>query len=276
MKRLLAVLAATAAALPGCAATGPSADEVLSETAANLGKIRSGTLSLRFLAEAGDGEQAGFELDGPVALARPGELPRAEVDYTQIAGSRRGTTTFISTGERAYVVLGNETFELPDEQLQDLRGSEEAAGGGPGLGELRIDAWVEDPEVGGGDDIGGDETDRVTAELNVANAVADIVSLARSVGAGSAGDLPTLDETNRRQLEAAVESATIEILSGKDDRLLRRLVIDIDLEADVPEDLRRALGSLGAAHMRLELTIANPNEPFEVAEPQNAQPLPGG
>ena len=230
---------------------------------------------MRLVAEAAGGEELGFELEGPFALAQEGKLPLAEVEYTQIAGARRGTVTFIATGEKAYVVIGNDVYELPPEQVEEFR-AEGAPAGDAGLGELRIEDWVEDPEVSDGDEIGGDETDRVTAKLNVVNAVSDLVELARGFGAGSAADLPQLEETNERQLEEAVESAEIEILSGKDDRLLRRLAIEIDLEANVPDDLRKALGSLGAAHVDFELTLANPNERVEVEEPENAQPLPAG
>lgn len=75
-------------------------------------------------------------------------------------------------------------------------------------------------------------------------------------------------------MERSVESATIEILSGKDDRLLRRILLVADFGVDVPEDVRKGLGSFAGAHLTFDLTIAKPNEPVDVQEPADAEPYP--
>jgi hypothetical protein len=78
---------ALAMLLAACAR--PSAQEVLSDTAANLGRIDSGVLAMRMLTEA-SGQLAGemgFELEGSFSLPVGDEtLPVAEFRYTQIAG----------------------------------------------------------------------------------------------------------------------------------------------------------------------------------------------
>ena len=68
-------------------------------------------------------------------------------------------------------------------------------------------------------------------------------NLPRLFGAGSAADLEPLEGANAEHVRRAVESATIEVLSGKDDRLLRRLSIETDFGVDVPDDMRKALGA---------------------------------
>jgi hypothetical protein len=266
--RLAGSLALLALALSACT-HGPDAQEVLSETAANLGKIRSGDVSLRLAVAARGGERAGFELEGPVALAERGKLPVAEVEYAQLAGDERATVTFVSTGERAFVGIGDDVYALPSEDVEDLRGETVGAGG---LDELRIEDWFQKPELSDGGDVGGVETDRITADIDVVAAANDLLELARQLGAAN---VETIEGASAEQLRRGVEAATIEVFTGEDDRLLRRLVIDARLRADVPPEVEDALGTFGGARFTLELGIANPNRPVSVEEPEDAQPYPG-
>src|SRR2546423_10621033 len=110
--RRIWLVAALVPALAGCGGGG-DATPILSRTAANLGKIHSGRLDLKFLVTPKDGKgRVGFELHGPFELRRG--LPVADVDYTQIAGDRSPSATLISTGDRAYVDVGGRAYELPD------------------------------------------------------------------------------------------------------------------------------------------------------------------
>ena len=269
MTRVLAALLA-ALALAGCGG-GSSAENVLSETAANLEKIRSADLRFRLVVESG-GKEAGFELVGPFALARDGALPVAELAYTQIAGSERATATFISTGRQAFVRLGDATYVLPEEQVRELRGGGLEAGDG-GLAELEIGDWLVGPKLSDGGEVGGAESDRIRAQLDAVAAGNDLLSLARSLGAGVPSDLAG---KSADQLRGAVRSAEIDVFTGKEDRLLRRLVIDADLAADVPAELRSALGDLASAHFRLELELGSPNREVSVEPPSGAKPWPRG
>jgi hypothetical protein len=264
---LLAALLAVA--LTGCGgSSGPSG--VLQETSDNLGDIRSGDLTLRLLVEGG-GKQAGFELKGRFALADQGELPVAELDYTQIAGEHEETITLISTGEKAFVAIGDDVYELPERQTANLRSAGGEVSGDSGLGTLEIGGWLIEPRVSDGGEVGGAETDRIQANLDVVRAANDILALV----AGLDGSKATrLEGRNAEQLRAATKSATIDVYTGKDDRLLRRLVIDARLGASVPAKLRERLGDLSKARLTFELGIADPNGDVEVEEPEGAKPLP--
>lgn len=270
MQRLAVLLALLAAACSACGG-GASADEVLAETASKLPEIQSGTMTMRLVARAGGGEEAGFELEGPFSLAEDGPLPVADITVTQIAGAERGTTRFISTGAKAYLELEGTSYELPPEQFgPDGSGSSE---GDEGLGELDIGDWFIEPTVSDGSEVDGEATERVRARLDVVAAVNDLVTVARDLGGV---DLAALEGPNAEQLRRTVRAATVDVLTGKDDRLLRSLTMKVDLGVDGPEELRRLLGSLAAAHIDFELTIADPNEPVHVEAPANAVPYPGG
>jgi hypothetical protein len=264
---LLAALLAFA--LTGCGgSSGPSG--LLQETSDNLGDIRSGDLTLRLLVEGG-GKQAGFELKGRFALADEGELPVAELDYTQIAGDQEETITLISTGKKAFVAMGDDVYELPERQTANLRSAGGEVSGDSGLGTLEIGGWLIEPRVSDGGEVGGAETDRIHANLDVVRAANDILALV----AGLDGSKAThLEGRNAEQLRAATKSATIDVYTGKDDHLLRRLVIDARLGASVPAKLRERLGDLSKARLMFELGIADPNGDVEVEEPEGAKPLP--
>ncbi|HEX2111418.1 MAG TPA: hypothetical protein VHF67_07680, partial [Gaiellaceae bacterium] len=125
---------------------------------------------------------------------------------------------------------------------------------------------------GDGGSVGGAETDRVEADLDVVATANDLLELSESLG-GDVG-APLAGES-AEQLRRAVESATVEVYTGKDDRLLRRLVVEARFRAAPPPELADAFAGLPTAEFRLELTIAEPNSQVSVEEPPNARPFPG-
>jgi hypothetical protein len=269
---LLLVVLTLAPALAGCG--GGSSGDALAETASNLGEIESGVLVLRVLVEGtGDLEvEVGFELDGPFALAQEGKLPVAEIAYRKVAGDETAEATFISTGERAFVETGGQTYELPESMVADLRAAEGGSQPVEGLEELEIGDWIVEPEVLDGGEVGGAETDRIRSRLDVVAAVNDMLELGRRLGAA---DLGTLEGEGAEQLRRAVQSSSIDVFTGKEDRLLRRLAIDVEFGATGPPELEQVLGELGGAHLVFDLEIGAPNEPVEVAAPSDSQPFPG-
>lgn len=249
---------------------------MVSETAEKLAEVRSGKLSMQVLATP-RGERlergAGFILEGPFALAAPGQLPVANVGYTQIAGPNRASVRFLSTGREGFLRVAGDAYELSAAQERELRGAPVASGeGGGGLEKLEIERWVRDPRLAPGERVDGVETDRVTSGLDVVAAANGILAVARP---GS----PPIEGDDARQLERAARSARLELITGREDRLLRALSIELDLAADVPAALRTGLGPLGGARFSLELEVAEPNRPVSVAAPRGARPateLPSG
>src|SRR5919108_3283438 len=190
MKRILFVLVLLVLAGGGCGG-GSTAGDALSETAGKLGDIRSGTLTLRVLVE-GTGElggKAGFELEGPFAFGKAGELPQADIRYGRTAGSQEAQARFVSTGDQAFVEVDGKTYELPSSLVADLRLEEGGSGGEAGLGELDIGDWMLEPELDDGGEVGGAETDRVTARLDVVAAANDLLAVVRELGAVDLGRL---------------------------------------------------------------------------------------
>jgi hypothetical protein len=264
----VALLAVLGIALPGC---GPSASELLSQTAENLDEINSGELRVRVLFSGrGPAEgEAGFELEGPFALSEEGELPVADIEYTQIAGEERQSATFLSTGKEAFLEVDGRTYEMPTDQAEQLRGAAsnlDDAGGG--LNSLEIGAWIRDADATRGGVAGGAVVDRVEGELNLQAAANDLLAIAGGLGATT---LPQLEGTSAEQLERAVESSRIEISTGADDRLLRKVEIDVELGLERVSGIEGGLGDLGAS-LLFELEITDPNKEVRVDPPEDVSP----
>ena len=265
MKSLGAALSALALVLVLAACGGGSggdAQDVLAETAANMGEIRSGDLDMELLVATKDDERAGFTLQGPFAL-REGELPEAQFDYTQIAGPETATQTFIMKADRAYVRIAGTTYELPPETADEI-GS--ALGTSGGLAAIQLASWVENPTLEDGEEIAGDETDRISADLNVSATVNTLVAIASQLGGTE--PLAALAGPSAEQVEAAIEDATIDVWTGKGDRLLRRLQVSIDF-APAAEKVKDLLG----ASLDFRLELSSPNQPVIVEQPTDAQPF---
>jgi hypothetical protein len=276
--RAAAIVAALAAGLlAGCGGGGGGSDakHVLAQTADNLGKIRSGVLHLALVVTprgtTGRGP-VGFRLNGPFSLGSPGSF---RIAYTQLAAARQATVTVISTGGHGYVEVRGKTYELPPAQTRVLRSATAQLRSSGGLRSFGIGSWVRNPKVSDGGRVGGAETDRVTAVLDVVNAANGLLSLARATGRPS----PELRGRNAKQLADAVRSSSFELFTGKKDRLLRRVRLEADLGLDVPRNLRAVLGSLVGAKVRFLLGVDDPNSTIHVAAPEHALPaaeLPHG
>lgn len=268
MRRILPLAAAAAVALIACSGE-PSAGDVLSRAAGSLGEIRSGTLHLSVLVETAPGEGStaiGFELEGPFELAESGELPEADITYTQIAGEDEVTVTLTSTGETAYQTVAGQTTEMAAAQLDALR----AAGGssdGAGFGQLDIGDWIDGPEVRDGGRRGGAETHHVSGRLDVVAALNGMVEAAQSFGATGAAGLEFVDEDDAELIESSIESSSVDVWAGEEDGLLRALELRVQFEADAERDVLDALGPLSGARLAIDLAIDDPNSPVEVEAP---------
>jgi len=166
--RRAAALLVVAAVATGCGSS--HAGQILSRTAGNLGKIRSGDLTLRLVVSPRQGTKGrvGFELRGPFAL-RPGGLPVAKVAYTQIAGSRAATATFISTGTKAYAEVNGKAYELPPASTAIVRQAAAGIGGSNGLGQFDISSWVRSPVASDGGEVGGARTGSTSSTRRTAS-----------------------------------------------------------------------------------------------------------
>jgi hypothetical protein len=236
---------------------GP-AGPALQGTATNLNRIESGILSVSVRIEPKDGDEFGYDIRGPIQLAGEGKFPLADVEYTQIANGQDDTVRLVLEQDGiGWVERNGQRKELTDKQLHELRSSGSLLGQ-DGLKTLGFERWIVDPRLSDGPD----GTDKVTADLDVAAAMAGLSALS--------GVLPrnvVLNAKQRKQVADAVDDSSFELLTGKDDRLLRKLALAFSLSAEVPDDLRDAIGGDAVgARFSFDLGLDKVNEPVRIGD----------
>jgi hypothetical protein len=225
---------------------------VVSQTGKNVAKIQSGVLDLKLIVTPHSaGHPFGFELKGPFSL-RDGKLPIARIVYTQIANGHSANATFVSNGSQAWVVSSSGTRKLSAAAAQGLTFS----GGFTGMD---IGSWLKDARVSDG----GPGLDKVTGTLDVvaaANGLRDVAALAGR-------NVPAIQGSDAERLQGATKSSSIELLTSKGTRLLRRLTVAADLGFNVPAALKQALGAGVGVKVDFLLAVARPNTRVVVQGP---------
>jgi hypothetical protein len=283
MSRLLLVLLLLlpAGLLTACGGEDrPSTPQgVLQDTFGEDHPIRSGDLRLGL-----DLDLQGVQgLEGPVRVALRGpfqttgerSLPKFAFTLDLGAGGQTLRAGAISTGDRGFVTFQGQAFELPAENLEQLkRGyaqsqSQRGSTGpqGPSFGSLGIRplTWLTDPKDAGTEDVGGTATRHVTAGVDVPRLLTDVSRLldrAEGLQIEGAGEVPGgLTAAQRRQITDAVRRARLDVWSGKDDGTLRRLRLVVDLDGKP------------SGRIALDVTIAGLNSDQDVQAPEGARPL---
>ena len=232
-----------------CGRDGSSAERALSETADGLTSIRRGELHLRVTAAtlADAGSEVGFDVRGPFALSEAeGRLPQVRFAYTDLLGGRSETTTFVSTGDRAFVERDGRTVPVPDDALVSFRGKADPEKA-TALGALKLDEWARSPKQV--------SPDRIVAEVDAAKALNDVFGVAASVGAAD-GSFPRVEGKDAERLQEAVRSSRLEVDTVGEDRMLRSLRLVIDFAPEDRADLERLLGRFGGARLSVLLELA--------------------
>jgi len=195
---------------PGCGGDAGAAKHALAHASDRLARLRSGDVAFSLQIEpVGPGPDVQVQGRGSFAAPRPGVAPRLVV-YT----NDNGTTT--RTVTRA----------------------------GAPLRRLRLDEWVNDPQLVRG----GLKTDHVHGRLAADTALEDISAFAEPLFAGLlADDAPSL--------ASAVRSGSVDVWIDRRDPLVRRMLITADVGLDVPEGVAAALGRPLGAALRLELEL---------------------
>ena len=164
-------------------------------------------------------------------------------------------------------------YELPEARLAGLRATDAPEEQGSGLQRLEVAKWARDPEVADAGQLDGVAVQRVTSVVDVPRAIADIVAVGNQLGAGEDQVLRPLDADGARRLERAVRSSRLEVITGKEDRLLRRLRLDVTFAAGDLGDLQSALGPLAGSRLHLEIDLVGFNRRVEVQAPAAPRPL---
>ena len=236
-------------------------------------------------------------LNGPLSLhltgpfqSRGGKtLPDFAFDLDLQSGPRPITLGAVFAGGGGWLTIEGQAFTLgrnvTDAFTQGyMKAKADAArksGSAPSLAALGISPqrWLRNPQTKGTEDIAGQATEHVAAQVDVGRLLDDVSTLlgkARSVtsagGAATGTQVPTqLTPQQRQEIERSVKSASVDVWTGTDDHTLRKVALDVVV--DVPQELRARAGGLRGGHIALQVTIADLNKAQQVVKPASARPL---
>lgn len=285
--RTLAPLLVALLAIAGCGGGGDAADsstpvdELLRETFSGDQTIESGRLDVALGLESDGGQPVTIELAGPFESQGAGRLPQLDVDASFAGGGQTMEAGVTATADRAFVSYGEDTYEIAGAVFQQFKaGYEEAAKQSSGrqgqsLASLGIDPrrWLTNAENAGETKVGETETIKITGDVDVPKLLEDVdgaLERLRSLGVRGSEQIPErLTDEEKRQTAEAVERLDVEIYTGAEDRIMRRLVLDLGLQAPA------GAGGAGAqaVDIRFDLQLLEVNEDQDIEAPDSAKPF---
>jgi hypothetical protein len=293
---LAAVLLLLVAALAACGdgGSGEDVDKVLDQTFRSEKKLNSGKLNLDATARLEGAAQlrgpVNIKMSGPFEgldekITETGKIPEADLDISASAAGQEFKAGFTSTGDKVYVNFRGTDYVVPDSQFRRLARQlaraqrEDDKTKSPDLVALGIkpNTWLKDATDEGTEDVGGVETIHVSGSVDVDKMLADFDRLLKQAGKlnlnqQQLNQLPQgIPQSARDQIEKSIEKADLDIYTGKDDKVLRKL--EAKIQFNVPEDVRTQAGGLKSGEVELSLEIADINEPQSIEAPKSAKPL---
>ena len=280
---LLAALASVALAACGGGETASSdtdAKTLLKDTFSKKEKkVDSGkfALSLRIDARGTEG------VNGPVTVKLGGpfqsqgkKIPKFDVDFAfEGAGQsiKAGTT---STGTKAFVNFQGSDYVVSDQLFKQFQtGFDQAQKQGnqqnQSFSTLGLDpsTWLTNPTNAGEAKVDGDDTIKITGGVDVARLLDDInraLQKTKELGVQNTQNLPSqLTPEQKKQVADSVKDPKVEIYTGKDDTILRRIVVALNLTAPA--------GQQGSAGLKLDYSISGLNDEQKITAPANPKPF---
>jgi hypothetical protein len=286
----LAVLALVI--LAGCGGGGDQAssstpvDELLRQTFSGNKHVTSGNLSIALNADSKGGATQGpisVRISGPFESQGKGKLPKFALTAALSGGGQNLTAGLTSTGDKAYVRFQGTDYVVSDQVFQQFKkGYEQAqaqsgsgSGQGRSLASLGIDPrrWLTNARNAGEAKVGDTDTIKITGGVDVHKLLDDVDTLlqkTRELGGTAAQNVPQqLTEQEKQQAVKAVKNVSVQIYTGKDDKILRRMVIALGVQA--PQGSTTAAGQ--SADVRLDVQLTDVNEGQDISAPSNAKPF---
>ncbi|HEX5927457.1 MAG TPA: hypothetical protein VFY45_26815 [Baekduia sp.] len=303
--RRLVVLALLAALTMGVVACGGSdnkssgadadATTLLKDTFGADHPIRSGRLDanldvdLKGLARIT--EPLSLHLNGPFQSNGGKTLPDFALGLDLQGGEKPITVGAVFADGGGYLTIEGQAFDLGADLYKTFKtgyekakasassksaGDNQASLSALGISPLR---WLQDPKNVGTEDIAGTQTVHLASGVNVAKLLEDISTLlGKAKGVTSAGSAATgtavpmsLTAQQRDVIAKSIKSAKVDVWTGAKDHTLRKVAVNV--QVDVPKELRAKAGNLQTGHVIFQVTIAQLNQDQKIVKPANVRPI---
>jgi hypothetical protein len=280
---LLALVAVGCGGDSDTADSSTDVDQLLDETFSGGKSIESGRLDIALDIEADTGEgPVTIKVTGPFQSQGEGRLPQLDMEGSFEGGGESLSGGITATENAAFVSFGGETYEVAGPVFEQFKaGFEQAAKEGSdqqdqSLASLGIDPrrWLTNAKNEGEAKVGDTDTIKITGDVDVPKLLDDVnaaLEKIRALGVQGSEQLPEkLTDAEKQQTAEAIDQLRVEIYTGADDRILRRMVIDLGIK--LPEGTSTA-GGASSADMRFDLQLLDVNEDQEIEAPDNAKPF---
>ena len=213
------------------------------------------------------------KLGGPFQSMGKGKVPKFDIDLDFEGAGQSVKAGATSTGDKGFITFNGQDYAVSDDVFKQFadgytQAQDQNKSSGGTLKELGITPqdWIKDPKVDDGSSVGGTDTVKVSGAVDLPKMLADVNTLlgkAGSLGIPNAGTLPSsLTDEQIKMVESAVKTADVEIESGKDDSILRRIALNLKADQDGQ-----------SADISFDLSLSDIGEDQEVSEPSNTKPL---
>jgi hypothetical protein len=286
---LLALVAALAIGVAACGSSGDSAssstdvNQLLSDTFKGNKNVKSGKLNLSLKIDA-KGAQG---VNGPITLTVAGpfqtqgkqKLPKFKIDFSFAGAGQNIKAGLTSTGDKGYVNFNGTDYVVSDQVYKQFKaGYEQAQKNGTSkqqqsLSSLGLDPrqWLTNPKNEGETKVGDDEVIKITGGIDVNKLLEDVnqaLKKTKQLGVQGTQNLPSqLTAAQKKQVTDAIKDPKVEIYTGKDDKILRRMVISLGVVAP------KGSSTSGSADINFDLSISDLNKDQTISEPANAKPF---
>jgi hypothetical protein len=273
----------------GCGGSGDAADsstdvdQLLNDTFSGDKAIQSGRLSLAlgFDSDSGNGPVTA-KISGPFESQGKGRLPQLDLEGSFDGGGESLSGGITATENAAFVSFGGNTYEVAGPVFQQFKaGYEQSAKDATGekdqsLASLGIDPrrWLTNARNEGEAKVGDTDTIKITGDVDVPKLLDDVdaaLEKVRALGVQGSDQIPEkLTDAEKRQTAEAIEDLNVEIYTGADDRILRRIVVALGLK--LPEG-SSATGGAQSTNIDFDYQLLEVNEDQEINAPENAKPF---
>jgi hypothetical protein len=271
---LLACVFACALVVAACGSDGGSestgAQRLLEDTFATTATdVKSGRLTVDVKLDPEGllalGGPITLKATGPFEVSADSKLPSFDLRaVAEVAGNQLRAGA-LSDGKNAYLELDGDDYILEDTFLDKLRSGE----GAVGIAALGIDprGWITDVQEKGSEQVGGVDTVHLTGGIDAPKLLADVEKIVGTLPAGKQGSAQ-----QRKDIADAVKSAQVEVWSGKQDKILRQLLVKVAF--DFPSGATPPIPGLDKGKVELRARIDGVNGvKANVATPSRSKPL---
>lgn len=250
--------------------------------------MASGKLQLALSLKTEGGRSASGTVDvkltGPFQSQGDKQLPKFDFDLVLSAAGQTFRAGAVSTGSSGFLKFQGQAYSVPEQVFAQFKqGYERSQAQREGSRENQSFAslgvnpqrWLKDPKDEGEEDVGGVETTHVAAGVDVPKLLEDvnqILSRARGQLGGQGRQLPSqLTPQQRKAVQDAIKEVRFDVYTGKDDKTLRRMTIELKFE--VPESQRQSAQGISGGELTFDLVISELNKPQTVNPPANPKPF---